>query len=255
MNTKIEILDKQNHANLRKKYSHDYQHVKTEQMSPVNMHEFADAGTCFPLLFVKHSSNAKFFPIALFGFEKGENVFYAKDKWQCTYVPSAIRRDPFSLKPTTTADGSVQWKISVDLNSENISDSEGEPLFQDDYPSPFLEAIHKELINDIKEQAVTAEFVKYLEENKLLSAIKFNLTCANNQVKQVNGIYAIDEPALKTLTTDKVQEAHSKGYFKAIYCMIGSRHNLYELIKRQQNSSKDVITHLTIIDNQHQFMA
>lgn len=255
MNSQIETLDKTSHSKLRKKHSYDYQHIKDNQMSPLNMNEFADAGTCFPLLFIKHRKNAKLFPIALFGLEKGENLFYSKKGWKCTYAPSAMRCDPFSLAPAPPSSDSGQLKVCVNVNSPNLSEKEGEALFQDGAPSPLLEAIKKELIKDVNEQAITSQFVNYLVENKLISAIKFSLTFANNEVRKIDGIYTIDELALESLSPEQVQEIHNRGYFKPIYCMLGSQQNLYELIRRKRDLNKDIVTSLTIIDNQHQFMA
>jgi hypothetical protein len=255
MDNQIETLDKISHSKLRKKHSFDYQHIKDDQMSPINMNEFADAGTCFPLLFVKHRKTAKLFPIALFGLEKGENLFYSKEGWKCTYAPTAMRCDPFSLEPVASSNDPGHWKVCVNVNSHNVSEKEGEPLFDDGSPSPLLEAISKELIKDVNEQAMTAQFVNYLVENNLITAIKFNLTYANNEVRQIDGIYTIDELALETLSPEQVQEIYQKGYFKPIYCMLGSRHNLYELIRQKRGSSKESLTRLTIIDNQNPLRA
>jgi hypothetical protein len=255
MTKQIEVLDVTLHSKLRKKRTYNYQHVKNQQMVPVNMNEFSDAGTCFPLLFVKHRKNAELFPVALFGFENNENLFYLEGGWNCTYTPSVTRSNPFSIVPINPSSKSNEWKIGIDVNSYNLSENEGESLFENGSPSHFLEAISKQLIENAHAQAMTAQFVNYLVKNNLIHAIKFSLTYANDEVKQIDGIYTIDELALETLSPEQVQELYIKGYFKAIYNMLGSRHNLYELIRRKRDSKEDAVSSLVIIDNQNQFVA
>ena len=237
MNTDTQALNSEQHGHLKKISTHHFSHIKTEQLVPINIHEFPAAGICFPLFFIKDKKSAQLFPIALFGLIAKQNLYYSPQGWQASYVPLAMQSWPFSMKVTDPE--KKQWQVAADINSAYLSDTEGEPLFTQGKPSELLSTITKVLISDAQQKSATVKFIDFLMQQDLIKAIKFEFGFSNGEKQQVDGVYAIDEDVLQNLKPEQVQEMYQKDYFKAIYCMLSSQHNLYELIKRSQANKGD----------------
>lgn len=229
-----QILTASQHGDLRKVTTHGFPHMQPEQFAPVNMHEFSSAGTCFPLFFIKNSSNGQLFPIALFGLVKGQNLYHSNGDWLASYAPLCMRTWPFSLIVSDQNTENAQWKVAADVQSPCFSQTDGEPLFVSGKPAPLLISVADELTIGLQQKAATAKFIKFLTQQHLIKSIKFELGFSDGEKQLVDGIYVIDEDVLNDLKPEQVQEIYQQGYFQPIYSMLGSQHNLYELIKRSQ---------------------
>jgi len=247
MKVNTQILNVEQHEPLKKVATHNFSHVQSEQLVSINMHEFPAAGNSFPLFFIKDRKSAQLFPIALFGLMKNQNLYYSPQSWQASYVPLAMQSWPFSI--VVTDEEKKQWQVAADINSPYLSETQGDSLFLAGQPSELLQSITKTLISDAQQKTATVEFIDFLMEFNLIKAIKFEFSFRNSEKKQVDGIYAIDEDILHNLQPEQVQEMYKKDYFKAIYCMLSSQHNLYELLKRSQATKGDkAIISLDIIN-------
>lgn len=249
MTNHVQILNIEKHKNLKKVVSNDFTHVRSEQIVPVNIQEFPAASVCFPLFFIKDRKTANLFPIALFGLTKNTNSYYSLNGWLASYVPLNIRLWPFSMMLTEQNTDKKQWQVAADMRSEILSDTVGDSLFNEGKPSDLLNDITNGLISDSKQKLATAQFIDFLMLHDLIKPIKFELGFVSKDKQQVDGIYAIDEDVLKDIQPEQVQEMHQKDYFKAIYCMLASQHNLYDLIKRSQvEGSNKSVTSLDLIN-------
>lgn len=245
-----QILTASQHGDLRKVTTHGFPHMQPEQFAPVNMHEFSSAGTCFPLFFIKNSSNGQLFPIALFGLVKGQNLYHSDGDWLASYAPLCMRIWPFSLVVSDPNTDNAQWQVAANVQSPCFSQTDGEPLFISGKPAPFIISVADELTTDIQQKQITAEFIKFLMNHKLIKSIKFELGFIGGEKQSVDGIYVIDEDVLNNLKSEQVLEIYKLGYFQPIYSMLGSQHNLYELIKRSQaKNNVKAIASLNIINS------
>ena len=59
--------------------------------------EFRDVQSCYPILFCKDPESGQFYPTALFGFEKNQNLFLNEEGWDASYIPMMIKRHPFLI--------------------------------------------------------------------------------------------------------------------------------------------------------------
>lgn len=228
------IIKASQHRDLKKVEKHGFPHVKTDQITPINMHEFSAAGTCFPLFFIKNSTSGQLFPVALFGLIKNENLFYSDEGWLASYVPLNMKTWPFLLTIEDKSADKPHWQVAVKSQSQYLSKVDGEPLFINGEPSSLLKQITEELTVDMQQKAATAKFIDFLIQQKLIKEIKFELGFTHGEKQIVDGIYAINEDTLQNLDAKTVQEMYQLGYFQPIYSMLGSQHNLYELIKRSK---------------------
>lgn len=243
-----QALNAEQHSDLKKTNTNDFPHIKAEQLVQVNMFEFPAASTCFPLFFIKDRSSAKLFPIALLGLAKGQNLFYSKDGWMASYVPLHMQSWPFSVTSIKSAEGAQQWQVLADVESSYLNTKEGQALFVKGQPSAFLTQITDMLISDTQQKFATAQFIDFLVQQSLVKAIKLELDFSDGEKQMLDGVYAIDEDALNNLQPQQVQEMYQKDYFKAVYSMLSSQHNLYELIKRSRVSGGGIVTGLGIVN-------
>ncbi|SMP82517.1 SapC protein [Desulfonatronum zhilinae] len=83
-------VSKESHATKRWKRFESYAFAAGETFLPLVAAELPKAVTAFPIAFIQQ--NDLYFPVALLGFEQGENLFVAANgQWVGAYVPSALR--------------------------------------------------------------------------------------------------------------------------------------------------------------------
>ena len=79
-------------------------------------------------------ANDHYYPVALLGFEDGENLFFEGSDWHAAYVPAMVQRGPFlvGLKEAQGPQGeSHQARVmSIDLKHPRVSREDGELLFK-----------------------------------------------------------------------------------------------------------------------------
>ena len=92
--TQLIVLNNQDHLNLRVS---PHPTSQTAGMNAVSVipHELPRLLAHFPVFFLKSQESGRFEPVALLGFEVGENLFYANGRWEVDYVPLQIQRQPF----------------------------------------------------------------------------------------------------------------------------------------------------------------
>ena len=66
--------------------------------------EFRSVQAWYPILLQSFPDGAMR-PVALFGFEKGENLFLDATGWNAGYLPAMIRREPFQIGLQRGTDG------------------------------------------------------------------------------------------------------------------------------------------------------
>ena len=83
----------------------------------------------YPILIHKDPVSGKFSPIALLGFERGENLFLQADRWDASYVPAMMRRQPFLIGEDKSSISYRQHVVAIDMEHPRVSLEVGEPLF------------------------------------------------------------------------------------------------------------------------------
>ena len=83
----------------------------------------------FPLMFYKSPSDGSFTPVALFGFEQGENLFIDESRWTSQYIPMLIQRGPLMIATDgQTPTGETSPVIAVDRDHPNVIEPDSEAL-------------------------------------------------------------------------------------------------------------------------------
>lgn len=191
----------------------------------------------YPIFFQKDTQSGDFMPVALFGFEKGENLYLSDNGWDADYIPALIERQPFTIGMQASHDGGEpQRVIHLDLDDPRVSKTEGEPLFLEfggktpylDRVSVLLEAIHHGIADN-------KGWMDALLKAELLESMSLDITLKNGATHQLLGFYTINEDRLADLDGNTVAELHRQGYLAHIYMVLASQAKLQDLIRRKNN--------------------
>jgi hypothetical protein len=232
-------LDKNKHKDLRVKLSGDFAHAKDTHLAAASLREYAQIASCMPIIFIKDPKSDTTHSVAMLGIEQGVNLFMQEGKWSGHVVPLNIQRYPFDVRP----DGD-KLGVFIDENSELVG-KEGEALFTDEAPSPYLENRQKLLSELANSEMATRDFVKKLQDLDLLDAIVIRVVYANGQQRNINGMQTISEKRLQALGTDTVLELHKAGYLGAMYAVLMSLGQLNRMVQLTQGS-ENAVTNLNL---------
>ncbi|WP_017446700.1 SapC family protein [Gayadomonas joobiniege] len=236
-----ELLDNIKHKNLRIIRQYGAEFGDNLSYARVFVPELTQAQACYPIFFVKNAEE-QLEPVALFGFEQGENLFLQNSDWQANYIPWSIQRAPFLIgfQEPIAGGGEPEPVVYVDMQHPRVSDSEGQSVFlphggQSDYLqyiSQLLASIHQGHQNN-------QDFVRTLSEYNLIEAAQLEVELDNHKKYKMGDLFAISEEKLAALKADELYKLKQSGYLSAIYMVIASTAQLSELIRRKNQTVKN----------------
>jgi hypothetical protein len=227
-------LDKNKHKDLRVKLSNEFAHANDTHLAAASLREYAQLASCMPIIFIKDPKSETTHSVVMLGIEQGANLFMQDNKWSGHVVPLNIQRYPFDVRP----DGD-KLGVFIDENSALLG-KEGEPLFAEEAPSPFLENRQQLLSELANSEMATRDFIKKLEDLDLFDSIVIRAQYANGQQRNINGMKTISEKRLQALDTDAIGELHKSGYLGAIYAILMSLGQLNRLVQLTHNTENPV---------------
>ncbi len=191
--------------------------------------EFRTLQAHYPIVFRKTDDGRSFEPIALFGFQAGENLFLADDGWDAPEVPLMIQRQPFLI-----GRNGDELMIHLDLDSPRISKTEGEPIFlPHGGVSDYLERINSMLFAIHQGLQQNVGFVEALLKHELLESFVFDIELDDGSQNRLAGFYTINEERLAALDAAAIAELHQAGYLQPIYMVLASLSQFRGLIDRK----------------------
>ena len=192
--------------------------------------EFRNLQAHYPIVFQKSADGTTFQPLALFGFEPGENLFLGAAGWDATYLPLAIEREPFLIGrdgPTLT--------VHVDLDSPRLAKGDGERVFLPHGGSTeFLDRINGLLGSLHEGLQSTPAFVAALLEHGLLESFVFDVEFDSGAQHRLAGYYTIHEEHLAALDGAALGRLHHAGHLLPIYMALASQSRLLDLVERRR---------------------
>lgn len=195
--------------------------------------EFRNVQAHYPIVFRKRPDTGEFQPIALFGFEDGENLFLGAEDWDAAYVPLTIERQPFLIGMQAARNG-AQPVIHLDMDSPRISRTEGEAVFlAHGGISKFLDRINSVLHTIHEGIERTPAFVAALIEFDLLESFVLDVELKDGSQHRLAGFYAINEERLNDLAGPALEKLNRSGHLQPIYMVIASLSNFRDLIERK----------------------
>lgn len=200
--------------------------------------EFRRVQNEYPILFHLTPERDRFQPLALFGFEVGENLFLNGNRWDARYRPLAMQIQPFLIGHPAREGGSKQ--IHIDMDSPRIAaGGEGVRIFDElGRPTPYLEAITGQLGElDVGWQQI-GDFFAALTRYELLEPLTFDITLADRSVNRLVGYHAINEERLQQLDAAALGDLHEAGYLLPVFMALASLSNIGALIARKNAGVK-----------------
>jgi hypothetical protein len=202
--------------------------------------EFRNVQSCYPIVFQKRADTGQFQPLALFGFQPGENLFLTDKGWDATYTPISVERLPFLIGGLGAAQAGqpAQPMIHIDLDSPRVSTTEGEPLFLEyGGSSPFLERISSMLGSLHEGIAATAAFVDALQALELLESFVLDVEQKDGSTGRLAGFYTVNEEKARALDGTAVGKLQAQGFLEPMYMVIASTVHFRDLIERRNRRS------------------
>ena len=196
--------------------------------------EFRNVQAHYPILF-QSDAGGGYYPVALFGFEEGENLFLDDDGWHAGYVPAMIQREPFLIGYQESADddgGERTRVLSLDMDHPRVNTAVGEPLFQPlGGRTPFLEDAANLLETIYLGIEHNKAFVTALQEHDLLEALTFEITLKDGTRNQLIGFHCLVEEKVQALSGAALGDFNEKGYLMPMFMALASLANIERLVE------------------------
>lgn len=227
------VVNKEDHKDLRIRTRYSAEFGDNVMFAMTFPAEFRTVQTCYPILFHR-SDEGEFIPVALFGFEKGENLFLDETGWHANYVPAMIRKEPFLIGhqgEDAGTDDDASRVLSLDLDSPRVNTEDGEALFMPlGEMTEYLQTMAA-MLEDIYQGHVESKlFVKFLLEEDLLESVTFDITLQDGSRNSLLGFHTINEEKIADLSAETLHLMNQNGYLMPVFMAMASLGNVHELI-------------------------
>lgn len=228
---KIEQINNEIHKNLKIKKTPDVSDLADQNILPVVVGEFSHAAIEFPICFIKNPQNEEFQVVVLMGIERKENLFVEDGQWTAAYMPARYTHKPFGLVGNPSND--QEFALAMDVEHPLVSETEGEPLFNEDgTESEFLEKQKKGMSNYLEQEHLTKLFAKELADKELLVHRQINVKLNGKQM-DIDGVYMVDEEKFNQLSDEDFLSMRKRGMLSAIYTHMISMRQMSNLMRRK----------------------
>lgn len=228
------VLDRNTHKNTRVITGRGEKYGESIHSVPVIAEELHQLVLEYPVCLIKDNDTGQFGLNALLGFEAGENLFLNEEKWNASYIPLHIRRQPFMVAVNDKA-GAKPTKentaITINMDNTRVQEKEGELLFdKEGNTTPYMNEINNLLASLVKGIMQTEVFINTLLEYELIEAVQLTVTLNNGEEKRFDGVYTIHEDNFQALSSDVLASFHTSGYLQACYMLKMSVGNIQKMI-------------------------
>jgi hypothetical protein len=237
MAVNFQPLHKEIHKNIKIKPVKSVADLATQHALGVVVQEFALAGNQYPIAFVQGKDQEGYFPVALLGLEPNKNLFVnAENKWEGMYMPARYTHRPFSVIPSK--EDKNFFGIAIDMDSEVVSEDEGEALFDEKgEETEYLANRKKSLISYVEHEQITKAFIDELVKFDLLHLQNIGVKVGEQEFN-LNGLFIVDEKKLSALSDEDFLSLRKRGFLGPIYAHLGSMHQVNNLIQKQAALNK-----------------
>jgi len=233
---KLANLDRVAHQQIRVLEERAFSACKDATMCAVTLSEIPRLVIEYPIAFTKGDENGLVVPVALFGVNPEQNMFWHEDRWNSVSVPLNIGRLPLFVGVADNPAGGEGAKALVpciDLENPGVQESDGEALFEaNGTETPYLRHKLASLAELVDGEQRTRAFIERLVALELIQPIQLELKAPNRQPRKITGLLSIDDKKLRTLDGAVLAELNGLGYLHAMYAMLSSLGHLQVLARR-----------------------
>lgn len=233
-------LDKEKHLHAGWKPVTRMMFASSDMTVPVLLEEISHIITALPLIFSQR--DGKYELHALLSPEPGRNLFVSPDgRWLAGYVPAYYRIHPFRSFPHPDT-GKMTLCINQDTGQmeDDALAAGATPFFNSDgTPSESLANVLNILQAIERGRQLTQVAVDALAQEGLLKPFKLKLQTggAEDTQREVEGLFTIDEQALRALKGEALERLRDTNALPIAYAQLLAQHRmqgfnkLYELHK------------------------
>lgn len=201
--------------------------------------EFRQIQAHFPIVFRRDIATGRMSALALFGFEDGENLFLAGDRWDVGYRPLALSIQPFLIgRPASEG---AEPQVHVDMDHPRVSSSgEGTLVFDEEgKPTPHLEKVAA-LLGDLDHAHREGEdFFAALERHALIEPFTVEVPLGDGSKHSLVGFQTVNEEKLATLDGDALRDLLAAGHLGPLYMALASLSQFSKLVDRKNAKVMD----------------
>ena len=232
--TNFALLNNVDHENTRVLTGHSAEYGDNVMYAMTFPGEFRDIQAWYPILFHRDQED-NFYPLALFGFQKQENLVLDESGWNAGYIPAMIRREPFLIGFQESREGGSADKVrvlSLDMDNPRVNSETGERLFQPlGGRTPFLEDMADLLEGIYLGLEHGKAFVAALEEYDLIESVTIDVMLKDESRNQLLGFYTINEDKVQALPGDVLESFSKQGFLAPIFMVMASMSNMHRLVE------------------------
>lgn len=240
--TDFALLNNDDHQDLRVITDHSADYGDNVMYAMTFPFEIRSIQAHYPIFF-RRDDNRDYYPVALFGFQEGENLFLDESGWNANYVPAMIRREPFLIGYQGSEDQEEQDKarvLSIDMDHPRVSQEQGEALFQPlGGRTPYLEDTATLMENIYGGYIHNKTFVAALEEHELIESVTLDITLNDDSKNQLLGFFAINEEKVEQLPGDVLDQFSKQNILMPLFMILASTANIRTLIEIRNGRLKD----------------
>ena len=221
------LLNNVDHRDLRVQVGHSADFGDAVMFAPTFPQEFRNVQAHYPIVFQRNAAGG-FHPLALFGLQEGSNLFLQGERWDATYIPLSVQRQPFLIG----ASGEERL-IHVDLDHPRLSRVDGEALFRDyGGTTEFLEHMRSVLLALHDGIVATPTFIDALQRHELLESFVLDVRLDDGSENRLAGFHTVDEARLQALDGAALEHPARGGHLLPIYMVLASLSRFRDLIER-----------------------
>lgn len=214
------------HVDLALEGDGTYAFARATNSIPLNAVEFGLAVRHYPIVF---TPGAPCFPVAIVGTHRDRNLFVDDaGRWrESVYVPAWVRRYPFIFLEEP---GSKEFTLGIDEAAPMLKPGGENRLFRSGKPMPALERAVTFCSEFQGHLALTREFCKALEDERLLADKEAGITMKGGDSFRLTGFRVVDEKKFDKLDSKTFQRFRRRGWLAPIYLHLASVANWATLV-------------------------
>lgn len=228
------VLDKAAHKELKISPLENLNFARSSTFIPVVANEVSQVGATFPVVFTSEENPSLVSLVSLGGDSLAINN---EGKWISAYVPSHIRKYPFSM--ASAKENPQQKVILIDDESPLFSKTKGKQLFKKDgEPSETLSHAINFLSAHENQMLITRNVAKVIADSGILEEREISVGEGEEKKVLVKGFKVVDREKLNALSDDILADWVRKGIIAMIEAHIKSLENIQRLFSIAQQRQR-----------------
>ncbi|MGJ0318304.1 SapC family protein [Aliarcobacter cryaerophilus] len=226
MYKKIELLSKEKHSNLKIKALDNLLFAKDNPSFPVIISEAENVAVTLPIVF-SAEENPSLFAITSLG---SENLAMNREgKWLSSYVPAVYRKYPFAY--ANIKENPEQKAVVIDIEAENLSQTEGEALFDEQSNQTQLLKDTIQFLTSYEQEAIrTKSLAKIVLDSGILEDRELSIGEGETKQVLVKGFKVVSVEKLNALDDAILASWVRNGIISFINIHLKSLNNLQNLM-------------------------